>query len=85
MSVWKDSRALGKEAASAAVQLAGGKKVDGAAAWAGGERKVSLQAKFLTPVAITQANLDQVLSAGWVPKAVVCKGVDAAKAPAACK
>ena len=85
VSVWKDSRALGKEAASAAVQLANGQKVDGAAVWAGGERKISLQAKFLAPVAITQANLDQVISAGWISKAVVCKGVDAAKAPAACK
>ncbi|MDR7271898.1 D-xylose transport system substrate-binding protein [Pelomonas saccharophila] len=85
VSVWKDSRALGKEAAAAAVQLAAGQKVDGAAPWAGGERKVSLQAKFLAPVAVTQANLDQVISAGWVSKAVVCKGVDAAKAPAACK
>ena len=45
----------------------------------------SLQAKFLAPVAITQANLGEVISAGWAPKAVVCKGVDAAKAPAACK
>ncbi|MBW8846924.1 MAG: D-xylose ABC transporter substrate-binding protein [Burkholderiales bacterium] len=85
VSVWKDSRLLGKEAASAAVQLANGQKVDGAAPWAGGERKVSLQAKFLPPVPITQANLDQVISAGWISKAVVCKGVDPAKAPAACK
>ena len=85
VSVWKDSRALGKAAAAAAVQLAAGQQVDGAAPWAGGERKVSLQAKFLPPVAITQANLDQVISAGWVSKAVVCKGVDAAKAPPACK
>jgi len=85
VTVWKDSRALGKEAAAAAVQLAAGQKVPGAAPWAGGERKVSLQAKFLAPVAVTQANLDQVISAGWVSKAVVCKGVDAAKAPVACK
>ncbi len=85
VSVWKDSRALGKEAAAAAVQLASGQKVPGAAPWAGGERKVSLQAKFLAPEAVTQANLGDVISAGWVPKAVVCKGVDAAKAPAACK
>ena len=85
VSVWKDSRALGREAAAAAVQLAAGQKVDGAAPWSGGERKVSLQAKFLAPVAITQANLGDVISAGWVPKAVVCKGVDPAKAPAACK
>ena len=85
VSVWKDSRLLAKEAAAAAVQLANGQKVAGAAPWAGGERKVSLQAKFLAPIAITQANLDQVITAGWVPKAVVCKGVDPAKAPAACK
>jgi D-xylose transport system substrate-binding protein len=85
VSVWKDSRALGKAAADAAVQLANGQKVDGAVPWAGGERKLTLQARFLAPVAITQANLDQVISAGWVPKAVVCKGVDPAKAPAACK
>ncbi len=85
VSVWKDSRLLAREAATAAVQLASGQKVAGAAPWAGGERKVSLQAKFLAPVAITQANLDQVITAGWVSKAVVCKGVDPAKAPAACK
>ena len=85
VTVWKDSRALGKEAAAAAVQLANGQKVDGAAPWAGGERKVQLQAKFLAPVAVTQANLGAVISAGWAPKAVVCKGVDPARAPAACK
>lgn len=85
VSVWKDSRALGKAAADAAVQLANGQKVDGATPWAGGERKLTLQARFLAPVPITQANLEQVISAGWVPKAVVCKGVDPAKAPAACK
>jgi D-xylose transport system substrate-binding protein len=85
VSVWKDSRALGKAAADAAVQLANGQKVDGAVPWAGGERKLTLQARFLAPVAITQANLDQVIGAGWVPKAVVCKGVAGSKAPAACK
>jgi len=85
VSVWKDSRALGREAAAAAVQLASGQKVPGATSWAGGERKVQLQAKFLAPVAITQANLGDVISAGWITKAVACKGVDPAKAPAACK
>jgi D-xylose transport system substrate-binding protein len=85
VSVWKDSRLLAKEAAAAAVQLAAGQNVAGAAPWAGGERKFGLKAKFRTPVAITQANLDQVVTAGWVSKAVVCKGVDPARAPAACK
>jgi D-xylose transport system substrate-binding protein len=85
VSVWKDSRLLGKEAASAAVQLANGQKVDGAAPWSGGERKLTLQAKYLAPIAVTQANLDVVINAGWIPKIVACKGVDLAKAPLACR
>ena len=30
-------------------------------------------------------NLDLVVKAGWIQKDALCKGVDAAKAPAACK
>ncbi|MBW8720781.1 MAG: D-xylose ABC transporter substrate-binding protein, partial [Polaromonas sp.] len=41
VSVWKDARDLGKKAASAAVNLAGGKKVDGATSWNGGEKKIA--------------------------------------------
>jgi D-xylose transport system substrate-binding protein len=40
---------------------------------------------FLKPVPITKDNLKTVIDAGWVTKAQVCQGVDAAKAPAACK
>jgi len=40
---------------------------------------------LLKPVPITRANLNAVIDAGWVKKEVVCQGVDAAKAPAACK
>jgi D-xylose transport system substrate-binding protein len=29
--------------------------------------------------------LDTVLKAGWIKKDALCKGVDAAKGPAACK
>ena len=39
----------------------------------------------LTPVAITKDNLDVPLGQGWITKDVLCKGVDASKAPAACK
>jgi D-xylose transport system substrate-binding protein len=84
-SVWKDARDLGRDAASAAVTLAGGKKVAGATSWSGGEKKIALQSQFLKPVAITSKNLDAVVKAGWIKKDVLCKGVDAAKAPAACK
>ena len=85
VSVWKDSCDLGREAAIAAMDLAKGKKVAGAETWAKGEKKVSLEAKFLKPVPITKANLDVVIKAGWITKAEACKGVDPATGPAACK
>ena len=85
VSVWKDARDLGRDAASAAVSLAKGQKVSGATTWAGGEKKVSLQAQFLKPVPITAKNLDLVVKAGWIKKEDLCKGVDGAKGPAACK
>jgi len=85
VSVWKDARVLGKEAAAAAVALAAGKKVDGAVTWAEGEKKVPMQSKFLKPVSITRDNLDVVIKAGWITKDEVCKGVTKESAPAACK
>ncbi len=85
VSVWKDARDLGRDAASAAVALAKGGKVAGATSWNGGEKKLALQAQFLKPIPVTAANLDAVLKAGWIKKDALCKGVDAAKGPAACK
>ncbi len=85
VSVWKDARDLGRDAASAAVSLAKGHKIAGAQTWSGGEKKVSLQAQFLKPVPITAKNLDLVVKAGWIKKSDLCKGVDAAKGPEACK
>ena len=85
VSVWKDSRDLGREAADAAVDLANGKAVPGTQKWSGGEKKVTMDAKLLKPVPITKANLDVVVKAGWITKDELCKGVDPAKAPGACK
>ena len=85
VSVWKDSRELGKEAATAAVALASGTPVDKTAKWNSGEKKVELQSRLLAPVPITRDNLDVVIKAGWITKAEVCKGVSGDKAPAACK
>ncbi len=85
VSVWKDARDLGREAADAAVDLAGGKPVPGTIKWTGGEHNVTLDSKFLKPVAITSANLDTVVKAGWITKDNLCRGVYAAQAPAACK
>jgi D-xylose transport system substrate-binding protein len=85
VSVWKDSRDLGREAAVAAEALGSGKKVPGAISWAGGEKKVALQAQFLKPVPITRSNLDVVVKGGWIKKDALCKDVAADKVPAGCK
>jgi D-xylose transport system substrate-binding protein len=85
VSVWKDARELGKAAANIAVALAKGEKVDNATKWAGGPKGIEMDSILLKPVPITWDNLATVVDAGWVKKEVVCQGVDAAKAPAACK
>ena len=85
VSVWKDARDLGREAAAAAVALAAGKKPEGSASWNGGEKKIALDSRFLKPVPITRDNLDVVVKAGWIKKDALCKGAAGDKLPAACK
>jgi D-xylose transport system substrate-binding protein len=85
VSVWKDARELGKNAAEIASQLADGKKMEEIAnvtkfKTPGG---LDLNSVFLTPVPITKDNLNVVIDAGWVGKDVVCQGV-AAGSVAAC-
>jgi D-xylose transport system substrate-binding protein len=86
VSVWKDARELGKNAAEIAAQLAAGKKlseIEGATEWTS-PKGTKMTAHFLKPVPVTQDNLNVVLDAGWIEKAALCAGVDAAKV-AACK
>ena len=78
VSVWKDSRELGKRAAEIALQLAKGtdpKAVEGTTTFSGGPKKAPMNSTFLKPVPITKDNLDVIIEAGWVPKATVCQGV----------
>ncbi len=80
VSVWKDARELGKNAAEIAVALAGGKKMDeikGVQTFSGGPKKVPMKSVFLTPMAITKDNLNVVIDAGWITKAAACQGVKA--------
>jgi D-xylose transport system substrate-binding protein len=77
VSVWKDARELGKNAASIASELADGKAMTDIAGvedftTPGGNTVKSL---FLKPVAITRDNLDVVIDAGWISKDEVCAGV----------
>ncbi|WP_293912603.1 D-xylose ABC transporter substrate-binding protein [Deinococcus sp.] len=86
-TVWKDSRALGSEAAKIAVQLAGGAKlasVAGSSTFNGGPKKVTVNSILLKPVVITKSNLGVLIAAKWATKAEICKGVTGT-AVAACK
>ena len=78
VSVWKDARELGRKAAEIALLLADGKKmsdIPGVVKFAGGPRKVEMNALFLTPIPIVKDNLNLVIDAGWIKREEVCQGV----------
>ena len=78
VSVWKDARELGKNAAKIASMLADGKKmteIPGVVKFDGGPKHVEMNSIFLKPVPITRDNLDVVIDAGWIKKDEVCQGV----------
>ena len=84
VSVWKDSRELGKRAAEIALELASGKAmgdVTGAEEFES-PNGMMLESIFLTPVAITKDNLQTIIDAGWVSKETVCQGVEPGSVPA---
>jgi D-xylose transport system substrate-binding protein len=79
LTVWKDSRELGKAAGEAAVALCANPDASAVAGTApfttpGG---VDVSSIFLTPQAITQDNLNVVLDAKWTDTATLCQGVTA--------
>ena len=85
VSIWKDSRELGKNAAEVAIALADGKKMEeipNVQKFSGGAQGVEMNSVFLKPVAITKDNLNVIIDAGWVGKDVVCQGVAAGAVPA---
>jgi D-xylose transport system substrate-binding protein len=80
VSVWKDSRALGKVAGEAANALAAGTAMDaipGVAKFKDGKKGVEMNAILLAPNPITKANLGDVISAGWISKEEACAGAAA--------
>jgi len=77
VSVWKDSRELGRNAGEIAVALANGTAMDaieGSSTFTspGG---VDVNSMLLAPQPITKDNLNLVLDANWIPKEVLCQGV----------
>nr|WP_237152337.1 substrate-binding domain-containing protein [Oryzibacter oryziterrae] len=78
VSVWKDSRALGRRAGEIAVQLAKGKQITDlpdVSVFRGGPKGLPIHAVLLTPIPITRDTLNVVLDAGWISKQELCKGV----------
>ncbi|VAW14480.1 Xylose ABC transporter, periplasmic xylose-binding protein XylF [hydrothermal vent metagenome] len=83
VSVWKDSRLLGKAAGEIAVELANGAKmsdIKGATLWTS-PSGTQLWSMFLKPVPITKDNLSVVVDAGWITKDALCQGVTNGPAP----
>ncbi len=79
VDVWKDSRALGTAAGTAAVKLCADKdaaKVAGATPFKtpGG---ATVSGILLKPIPITKDNLAVVTDAGWITQADLCQGVTA--------
>jgi D-xylose transport system substrate-binding protein len=77
VSVWKDSRELGRAAGEIAVALAGGgmqSDVAGSSIFTS-PNGVELHSVLLAPQPITRDNLNLVLEAGWIERDVLCQGV----------
>jgi len=79
VDVWKDARELGTAAGEAAIGLCANPdpaSVEGTAPFTTPEGN-ELSTILLTPIPITQDNLDLVVDAGWIDQATLCQGVDA--------
>jgi len=77
VSVWKDSRELGRKAAEIAVAMAKGTtmdEVEGAEMWTSPSGK-DLHSIFLKPIPVTRDNLNVVVEAGWISKSELCQNV----------
>ena len=77
VSVWKNSRDLGKKAAEIAVALAGGTAMDaieGAGKFSGGAKGIEMNAILLDPTPITKDNISAVIDSGHIAKDKVCEG-----------
>jgi D-xylose transport system substrate-binding protein len=85
VTIWKDARDLGRNAAEIALRLAGGARladVPGSVRWAEGPNRRQMTALFLRPVPVTRDNLGALIEAGWAPRDAICQGVPAGRAPA---
>jgi D-xylose transport system substrate-binding protein len=84
-TVWVDAREEGTAAANIAVALAQGAALDeieGSEVFADGPNGVAINSVLLTPVSVTQDNLDVLVEAGWITQEELCAGVEPGSVPA---
>ncbi len=84
-TVWVDAREEGTAAANIAVALAQGAALDeieGSEVFADGPNGVAINSVLLTPVSVTQDNLDVLVEAGWITQDELCAGVEPGSVPA---
>lgn len=77
VSVWKDSRDLGKAAGEIASALAAGTSLDaieGAVKFSGGEKGIEMNAILLAPTPLTKDNLNVAIDSGHISKEQACEG-----------
>ncbi len=77
VSVWKDSRQLGKAAGEIAAALADGTALDaipGAVKFSGGEKGVEMNAILLAPTPLTKETLGLAIEGGHITKEQACEG-----------
>ncbi len=77
VSVWKDSRDLGRAAGEIASALASGTALDaveGATVFTGGEKGVAMNAILLAPTPLTRANLSVAIDGGHITREQACEG-----------
>jgi ABC-type xylose transport system substrate-binding protein len=72
VSVWKDSRELGKKCRRNRGNARRGKTMDEiegtVTTFNGGPKGVEMKSVFLAPLPITKDNLNVVIDAGWIPR-----------------
>jgi D-xylose transport system substrate-binding protein len=80
VSVWKDARALGAQAAEYANLLADGTALSdlpGVGTFSGGPKGVEVTSVLIAPNAITVDKLNEVIDGGWISKEKACAGAPA--------
>jgi D-xylose transport system substrate-binding protein len=76
VTVWKDSRELGKAAAELALSACQGEEPEGLTTFSDGPKGIPMQSILLAPTPITQDNLQEIVDAGWISTDVLCAGVE---------